>query len=119
MRSAFCGEMSPSFLYDEDNFTIVKWSSEHNSAEVENISEIFKNSEIFFLTFKKRLFTILLLMSIMLLFANRLWNHLEVSMEITDILIYITEWIGTIAFSVSGAIHAIGKKLDLLGRILL
>ena len=40
-------------------------------------------------------------------------------MELTEILIHITEWIGTVAFSVSGAIHAIGKKLDLLGVVVL
>ena len=38
---------------------------------------------------------------------------------ITEILIHITELIGTVAFSVSGAIHAIGKKLDLLGVVVL
>ncbi|MGM9647324.1 MAG: trimeric intracellular cation channel family protein [Eubacteriales bacterium] len=38
---------------------------------------------------------------------------------ITEILIHITELIGTVAFSVSGAIHAIGKKLDLLGVLVL
>ncbi len=40
-------------------------------------------------------------------------------MELTEILIHITEVIGTIAFSFSGAITAIGKKLDLLGVIVL
>ena len=40
-------------------------------------------------------------------------------MVITEILIHITELIGTVAFSVSGAIHAIGKKLDLLGVVVL
>lgn len=40
-------------------------------------------------------------------------------MEITSILIHITEVIGTVAFSISGAIHAIGKKLDLLGVVVL
>ncbi|MBO5778288.1 MAG: trimeric intracellular cation channel family protein [Clostridia bacterium] len=40
-------------------------------------------------------------------------------MIITAILIHITELIGTVAFSVSGAIHAIGKKLDLLGVVVL
>lgn len=40
-------------------------------------------------------------------------------MIITEILIHITELIGTVAFSVSGAIHAIGKKLDLLGVVVL
>lgn len=40
-------------------------------------------------------------------------------MEITEILIYIAEVIGTVAFSISGAIHAIGKKLDLLGVVVL
>lgn len=40
-------------------------------------------------------------------------------MEITEILIHITELIGTVAFSVSGAIHAISKKLDLLGVVVL
>ncbi len=38
---------------------------------------------------------------------------------IEEILILITELIGTVAFSVSGAIHAIGKKLDLLGVLVL
>lgn len=38
---------------------------------------------------------------------------------LTEILIHITELIGTVAFSVSGAIHAIGKKLDLLGVVVL
>lgn len=38
---------------------------------------------------------------------------------ITEILIHITELIGTVAFSVSGAIHAINKKLDLLGVVVL
>lgn len=40
-------------------------------------------------------------------------------MMITEILIHLTELIGTVAFSVSGAIHAIGKKLDLLGVVVL
>lgn len=40
-------------------------------------------------------------------------------MEITEILIHVAEWLGTVAFSVSGAIHAIGKKLDLLGVVVL
>ena len=40
-------------------------------------------------------------------------------MIITEILIHVTELIGTVAFSVSGAIHAIGKKLDLLGVVVL
>ncbi len=40
-------------------------------------------------------------------------------MGITELIIHITELIGTVAFSVSGAIHAIGKKLDLLGVIVL
>lgn len=51
-----------------------------------------------------------------LLFSRKFLGE---SMEITAILIHIAEWIGTVAFSVSGAIHAIEKKLDLLGVVVL
>ena len=37
---------------------------------------------------------------------------------ITDILILIMEWIGTVAFAISGAIVAIRRSLDLFGVII-
>ena len=37
----------------------------------------------------------------------------------TDVLFFLTELIGTIAFSISGAIHAIRRELDLFGVIFL
>lgn len=40
-------------------------------------------------------------------------------MELVEVITFVTEWIGTIAFAVSGAMTGIGKKLDLLGVIVL